>query len=251
MIANRALERIHDGRPAFGFTVVLGSPVIAEQLAAADFDWVWIDTQHGYWSQEGLISALQAIGMKGPTPIVRVGSNDFCRIGQVLDAGALGVIVPLVNTAGEAREAVKAVYYPPKGDRSRGGARLGLLGDEYFEHAGENILLAVMIETVEALGNVDRIAAVEGIDCVFMGPGDLSASMETEYGSDRHEEAIARVLEAAQSAGVPAGFPCGSPEEAVRRADQGFDLVTCYSDNACIGAGVEKVEDALEDFGRR
>lgn len=245
MVANKALKKIQTGQTAFGFTLVMGSPVIAEQVAVAGFDWIWMDTQHGYWSHDNLLGALQVINATGTTPIVRAGSNDFYRIGRVLDAGALGVIVPLVNTAEEARQAVRAAYYPPRGDRSRGGARLAVLGDDYFQKAGESILLAVMIETAEAVENADEIAAVEGIDCLFMGPSDLAASMETEYGSDSHEDAISRVLEAAQSAGVPAGFPCGSPEDAIRRAEQGFDLVTCYSDNGSIRAGIQLVKNSL------
>ncbi len=245
MKRNNTLHKIQDGHPAFGFTLVLGSPVMAEQAALGGFDWIWIDTQHGYWSDEHLLNALQVIGATETTPIVRSGSNEFYRIGRVLDAGALGVIVPMVNSAEEAERVVDAAYYPPTGGRSRGGARLAALGDDYFEASADEILVAVMIETTEALRNLDEIAAVKGVDCLFMGPSDLSASMETEYGSPEHEKAIARVLEAAQNAGVAPGFPCGDPEDALRRAEQGFKLVTCYSDNGSMRAGIKRVQDAL------
>ncbi|MFP3904897.1 MAG: HpcH/HpaI aldolase family protein [Armatimonadota bacterium] len=245
MKRNETLHRIRNGKTAFGFTLVLGSPVIAEQAAQGGFDWIWMDAQHGYWSDEQLLSALQVISATEATPIVRSGSNEFYRIGRVLDAGALGVIVPMVNSAEEAERAVEAAYYPPLGGRSRGGARLALLGDDYFEASTEEILLAVMIETVEALDNLEDIAAVKGIDCLFLGPSDLCASMETEYGSPEHEAAIVQVLKAAQNAGVVPGFPCGDPEDALRRAEQGFKLVTCYSDNGSMRAGLKRVQDAL------
>ena len=172
-------------------------------------------------------------------------SNEFYRIGRVLDAGAEGVIVPMVNSPEAAAAAVHAAKYPPTGGRSSGGARLGLFGDDYFQRANEEVLVAVMIETTEALAAVDEIAAVPGVDCLFIGPSDLSFSLGTERGSAEHQAAIARILEAADNAGVAPGIACGAVEDALRYADQGFRLVTCTSDLSTLRAGVSSVLQAL------
>ncbi len=245
MKKNIVLEKIKCGEPVFGFGLVSGSPLIAELVAHAGFDWIWIDTQHGYWDENELLAALQVIFPTDTTPIVRPGSNEFYRIGRLLDAGAEGVIVPMVNSPEEAAAAVLAARYPPAGGRSGGGARLSLFGDDYFERANDEVLVAVMIETTQALAVVDEIAAVPGVDCLFIGPGDLRFSMQTQPGSAEHEAAIARILDAANSAGIFAGFPCGAVEEAIRRADQGFKLVTCTSDLSTLRSGLTSVLEAL------
>ncbi len=245
MKKNMVLEKIKRGEPAFGFGLTSGSPLIAELIACERFDWIWIDTQHGYWDESELLAALQVIFPSDSTPIVRPGSNEFYRIGRVLDAGAEGVIVPMVNSPEAAAAAVHAAKYPPTGGRSSGGARLGLFGDDYFQRANEEVLVAVMIETTEALAAVDEIAAVPGVDCLFIGPSDLSFSLGTERGSAEHQAAIARILEAADNAGVAPGIACGAVEDALRYADQGFRLVTCTSDLSTLRAGVSSVLQAL------
>ena len=245
MKTNTVLEKIERGEPAFGFSLGSGSPLIAELVARAGFDWIWLDTQHGYWDESELLAALQVIFPTDTTPIVRPGSNEFYRIGRLLDAGAEGVIVPMVNSPEEAAAAVHAARYPPAGGRSGGGARLSLFGDDYFEKANDEVLVAVMIETTQALAAVDEIAAVPGVDCLFIGPGDLRFFMETQFGSAEHQAAIARILDAANNAGIFAGFPCGAVEDAIRRAEKGFKLVTCTSDISSLRAGLTSVLEAL------
>jgi len=245
MVENLALEKIRRGEVAFGLSLGAGSHIIAEMFAHAGVDWIWIDTQHGYWDYDEALRALQVIGPTGTVPIVRPGSNDFFRIGQALDAGALGLIVPMVNSPEEARAAVFAAYYPPQGGRSSGGGRTSFYGADYASAANDNILLAVMIETREALGRAAQIASVPGLDCLFIGPGDLSVALGTERGSEEHEAAIQRVLDAASSAGIPAGFPCGTVEEALRRAEQGFRLIHCGSELGMIRAGIQRTLEAL------
>lgn len=245
MIENVALEKIRRGEPAFGLSLAAGSHIIAEMFAHAGVDWIWIDTQHGYWDYDGMLRAMQVIAPTGTIPIVRPGSNEFFRIGQALDAGALGLIVPMVNTPEEAEAAIFAANYSPVGGRSIGGGRTSYYGEDYVHAANDNILLAVMIETAGALERADEIASVEGLDCLFMGPGDLSLSLGVESGSAEHEAAIQRVLDAAASAGIPAGFPCGTVEEALRRAEQGFRLVHCGSEFGMVRAGIANAIDAL------
>jgi 2-keto-3-deoxy-L-rhamnonate aldolase RhmA len=125
------------------------------------------------------------------------------------------------------------------GGRSSGGIRLRFLGDDYRETANDNTLVALMIETVRAVEAAPEIAAVEGVDLLFIGPGDLSVSMGVEPGCDEHEEMIQRVLRESNEVGTPVGIPCGTPEDARMRADQGFTLIHAGSENGMILAGIE------------
>ena len=244
-MVNTALRKIRNGETAFGFALGLGSPLAAEIAANAGFDWIWIDAQHGAFYGEELMRSLQVMLHTPTSPIVRPGSNDFYRIGWVLDAGAHGVVVPMVNSPEEAQAAVYAAKYPPTGTRSGGGPRLALFGADYHEVANDETLVAVQIETPQAVEAAHEIAAVEGVDCLFVGPGDLRYFMQVEAGSPEHEAAIARVLEVAEDAGKCAAYPCNRVEEALKRADQGFRLVTCGSDNSTMNAGIASILSAI------
>lgn len=244
MVSNRALEKIRAGQPAFGLAMAMSDSVVAELLARSGVDWIWIDEQHGTSNRDSILRAIQVIAPHGVTPIVRVASNEFFRIGRALDAGALGVIVPMVNSAKEAEQAVFAAKYPPRGGRSSGGVRLAFMGTDYAQAANDNILVAVMIETREAVERTSEIAGVDGVDCIMVGPGDLAVSLGVERGSDKHEAAIAWVLEQA-AAGKPAGMPCGNVEDALRWAEKGFKLITCGSEAGMIRTGIAHVQQAL------
>ena len=248
MMTNKPLEKLRVGQPSFGLSMAMKDPLVAEYFGHAGFDWIWIDEQHGTLGYETTGTIIQIIGPTGTAPIVRVGSNDFFRIGRVLDAGALGVIVPMVNSAEDAEAAVRAAKYPPDGGRSSGGGRLQLLGANYAKEANGNVLVAVMIETVRAVDAVSEIAAVDGVDCIFIGPGDLGVSLGVAPGSDEHEDALGTVLEYANAAGKPAGIACGNVEDAVLRAEQGFKFVTAGSELGMIRAGISHAQDALAQF---
>ncbi len=245
MVSNRALDKIRAGEPAFGLSMGMNDSVVAELFACSGVDWVWIDDQHGTFDRDSVLRAIQVISPTGTSPIVRVASNEFFRIGRALDAGALGVIVPMVNSPEEAEEAVYAAKYPPRGGRSSGGARLTLMGDDYAEAANDNTLVAVMVETRRAVECIEEIAAVEGVDCVMLGPADLSMSLGVERGSDEHEAAIAEVLAKTTGAGKAAGMPCGTVEDGVARAEQGFTLIHCGSEFGMLRAGIARVQQAL------
>lgn len=245
MVSNVALEKLRAGQPAMGLSLGLNDPVIAEMFGRSGIDWIWIDDQHGTYDRASVLRAIQVVGLTGASPIVRVASNDFFRIGRALDAGALGVIVPMVNSPEEAEAAVYAAKYPPAGGRSRGGARLFLLGEDYFEAANQNLLVAVQIETRAAIERAQEIAAVEGIDCLMLGPADVALDLGVPMGSDEHEAALAEVLVKAKAAGKPAGFPCGTVQEGMRRAEQGFRLVTCGSEFGMVRAGLAAAQQAL------
>lgn len=248
MRANPVLAALRAGRPSFGVWLTVGSTVLAEEVALAGFDWALIDLQHGYWSEAALLSALQIISLTPSAPIVRPAANDPALIGRALDQGAMGVVVPMVNTRAEAERAAAAVRYPPQGTRSAGGTRLLLYGEDYFSAANPEIFLAVMLETRQALANVDDILSVPGIDCAFIGPGDLAIDLGT-YGrpSDEHEAALQTILQAGQRHGVAVGLACGSPEVARRRAAEGFQFLDVGVDISFFWQGLRAAQQAVKE----
>ena len=223
-----------------GGTVVNGwlhvpSSFSAEVMAHAGWDSLTIDMQHGPVDYASLVPMLQAISTTVTVPVVRVPWHDPGLVMRVLDAGCYAVICPMINTSEEAEVFVGACRYPPEGYRSYGPYRATLYGGEdYTDHANETVVTMAMIETQEALDNLEEILGVQGLDAVFVGPSDLGQSLGHGPGMDRGEpevvEAIERILAAAQDHGLAAGIFTGSPEYASRMAQKGFRFVTISSD---------------------
>lgn len=235
MRPNRVKRLLREGRPALGSWLVSGSTVAAEQLAHLGFDWLNIDQEHAAIDATLTNYLLQAVSTTEVVPTVRVPWNDPAAIKRALDAGAYGVVVPMVNTAEEAAAAVRAVRYPPQGRRSVGGIRTKLYGGaDYVEHANEELLLVVQIEHIDAVRNCESILATEGIDAYIVGPNDLSASMGLPASYDPvdpwFEEALDEVLSTARRLGVPAGIHCGSGHAAAKRIAQGYQFLSIMSD---------------------
>jgi 4-hydroxy-2-oxoheptanedioate aldolase len=182
----------------------------------------------------------RAIAAHGAAPLVRLPGVDAAVAGYVLDAGAAGVIAPMVESAAEAEALVTACRYPPRGRRSHGPTRAALRpGADLFAAAGQAVVLA-MVETREGLERCEALASVDGLDGLFVGPGDLGLSLGLGAGQDREEpemrDAIARVLAACRRAGGRAGIHAGSTRYAARMAGSGFDLVTVWVDVAAIAS---------------
>ena len=242
MRRNPALTKLRAGGMTSGISVGLDSPDLAELAAHAGFDYVWLEWQHGQFSEHTLNNAIARFLPVETAPIVRVKSHEPGTINHVLDMGAMGVIVPMVETAAEARAIAHVTYYPPLGRRSTGGTRLGLLGDDYTERANDEMLLVVMVETESAISNVHEIMAVPGVDVVLIGPGDLMLDVQAQ-GKDaaHHERLVQQVLTASQQTGVAAGFVCPSLEVADDRVAQGFRFVSCGSDSGLLRAGFQSI----------
>jgi 4-hydroxy-2-oxoheptanedioate aldolase len=242
MKQNVALARLREGRPINGAAIVYDSPSMVEQAALVGLDYLWLDWQHGQWSEHTLNDALARCLHSQTTPIVRVKGNEPGTINRVLDMGAMGVIVPYVQDADQARAAVQAAFYPPIGTRSGGGVRLGLIGDgtpDYFSHANEEVLLAVMVETEHAIANVEEIMRVPGVSIVLIGPGDLMIDVKSRGGNEaRHEQLVQQVADASRRTGTPCGYVTGNPEEATARVRQGFTFLNCGSDFASVDIGL-------------
>lgn len=239
MRPNTAKHLLQAGKPAVGVWINWPSVCAAEALATVGWDWLVIDTEHGAIDLETLQGLLIAIGSTPTIPMCRVPWNDPVYIKRVLDAGSLGIVVPMVCSAEEAAQAVKAAKYPPQGIRSSGGGRWRYwAGADYAEKANDEIAVIVMIEHVDAVRNAEEILAVPGVDACFIGPNDLAWSMDTPHGKARgtpeHQALIAQTLAAARKVGKPAGIHCGSPEEVVQRIDQGFQFLACQNDGAFL-----------------
>ncbi len=242
MRRNPALAKLRAGGMTSGISVGLDSPDLAELAAHTGFDYVWLEWQHGQFSELTLNNAIARFLPVDTAPIVRVKSHEPGAINHVLDMGAMGVIVPMVETAAEARAIAHVTYYPPLGRRSTGGIRLSLLGDDYTEQANDEILLVVMVETESAIANVAEIMAVPGVDVVLIGPGDLMLDVQAQ-GKDaaHHEQLVQQVLAASQQTGVAAGYVCPSLHVADERVAQGFRFVSCGSDSGILRAGFRSI----------
>ena len=210
--------------------LALGSVALCEIAARARPDAIVLDLQHGLWDRLSMEHAIAAVPSDIPV-LVRVAENTPLAIGQALDAGAEGVVVPLVETAKQARAAVAASRYPPKGERSGGGVRPLVDFVDYVGAAERNIVVAVMIETKRGVRNARAIAAEPGVDLVFIGTGDLSLSLGTfPRFDDAHEAACARVQAACRAEWTLCGIFTGSVDAARARREQGYRMVVTIND---------------------
>ena len=230
-LPTEALKTRLKSGPAVGcHWLSLGSPAVAELAADASPDVIVIDMQHGLWDRSSLESAIGAVAGRAPV-LVRVADQSDYAIGSALDAGAHGVIAPMVNTAAECAKVVSATQYPPVGHRSGGGARTTADFAGYRAATGR-LVASIMIETAAAVEAAEAIAATPGLDMIFIGPGDLSLSLESAQGTPKFEAAVAKVMAAGRAAGVPVGIFTVSLDQAIARAKEGHAFVVAAYDVA-------------------
>ena len=235
MRENTLLTGLRSGRQCIGVWLSLANAYTAESLAQLGFDYACIDLQHGLLDYQDLTYMLPAISTSNTVPLVRVPWNEPYEIMKALDAGAYGVIVPLVNTAQDAARAVAACRYPPVGNRSFGPIRAALYGGRgYAAEANEQIACFAMIETEEGLANVNEIAATPGLDGVYVGPSDLALALGLPPAGDTEEPshlaALARIQEGCRQARVSVGIHTSSLDYCRRRLQAGFGFATLGSD---------------------
>jgi 4-hydroxy-2-oxoheptanedioate aldolase len=256
MRINTTKRLLKAGKPAIGTFLNLPCVTSAEILAHAGWDWLSLDAEHAAMTIEMMANMFTAIGTTDVMPLCRIPDNDPVWVKRILDAGAMGVIVPMVCSAEEARRAVSSAKYAPEGIRSAGGGRWRFWsGDDYLTWANDEILVAVMIEHIEAVDRAEEILSVPGVDACFIGPKDLAFSMGLGKGSfardPAHIDAIARVAAAAKKVGVPAGIHCGSVEEVPMRVEQGFRFLACSSElNFMTNAAGQGARTIREKIGR-
>lgn len=235
MQKNTLLARWRAGERTLGTWLSMANTHSAESLAHLGFDWLCCDMQHGLLDYTDLRAMLPAMTGHGITPLVRVPWNEPYEIMKVLDLGAAGVIVPLVNTPEEAQQAVWACRYPPSGGRSFGPVRAALVGGRgYAEEANNEVACLAMIETRQGLDNLDAIAATEGLDGIYIGPADLALALGLPAKGDtdvpEHAAAVQHILSACREHGIAAGIHTSSAVYAKRYWDMGFNFVNCSSD---------------------
>jgi len=244
-------ERLRGGETLIGTLLNLPSAAIAEVLAAAGFDWLFIDGEHGPIDSRELVSILQAVD-RDLACIVRVPSLEVGAIKRALDMGAAGIIVPQVETEAEAATAVRFARYAPQGERGMGLARAHRYGfgfSDYITNANDEIAVVVQAEHARAVDNIERIARVEGLDAIFLGPYDLSASLghPGDISHPRVAEAIDHVTRTCQAAGMPLGYFGLDARAVTPFIDRGYTLICAGVDCVLLGQSAKKLVDELKD----
>ena len=223
----------NEGRDTLGVWLAIPSIISAETAARVGYDYVCIDNQHGVNDYQQTVSMAQAILLGGGTPIARVPWNEPGIIGKMLDAGIEGVVVPMVNSVAEAQAVVRAGRYAPTGARSFGPVVAGMRRPNHYDWSSDGIALIPMIETVEAIANLDDILAVPGIDAIYVGPADLSITLGLPPGNNdgdsKFDDALATIVKGCRKAGIVPGIHAAAAL-VERRLEQGFRMITVTSD---------------------
>ncbi|GAK69595.1 5-keto-4-deoxy-D-glucarate aldolase [Agrobacterium rubi TR3 = NBRC 13261] len=235
-----------------GTFAAIPHPVAIEVVAAAGPDFICIDAEHSQIGRELIENLIRAADVHRVPAMVRVPGHAPESIAGVLDAGAAGVLVPRVSTAAHAKAAIAATRYPPAGERGVGPGRAAGYGyriPDYLKSANESLVLAIQIETSEGLANVEEIVAVEGIDVIFIGPGDLSVSINAlgHEGAARLEAAILTITQAAIKAGKTVGIFRPSPDDVAKWSQAGISFYLLASDTMFLGASLAAGVSAARD----
>ena len=242
---NRIKRAWSEGRASFGVWATIPNAFAIDLLSCAGLDHVCVDQQHSIIDYASMVSMLQATQSAEITPVVRIAQNEPWLVMRVLDAGALGVIVPLVNNADDVKRAVSACRFPPEGTRSYGPIRAsGVIGSSDPKILAQEVVCIAQIETREGLENVEEITATPGLDGVYIGPADLAISLDLpleDAGENlKHVEAVERIREACDRNGIAAGLHTTSGEAARKYAEQGFSIVNVGVDYHLLSAAVNR-----------
>ncbi|KAF5025301.1 hypothetical protein F66182_2634 [Fusarium sp. NRRL 66182] len=244
--SNRLRMALHEGKKSFGAWQMIPGANVSRVLARSGVDWVLVDCEHGTLDDGAMHDAVPAIAALGVSPIVRLPDTQGWMVKRALDSGAHGIVVPLLRTPDEARQLVQSAKFPPQGRRGFGSPIAPERFNpepsftEYLQQANQSLLTIVQVETKEALESIDEIAAVEGIDVLFVGPFDLGNAIghpiiEGVMASEL-KNAIAKILEASQKAGKKTGVYCTGGEQAKLYAEQGFDMMNVVTDYTSLAS---------------
>jgi 4-hydroxy-2-oxoheptanedioate aldolase len=238
------------GEAAVNGWLSIPSAFSAEVMAHQGFDSLTVDMQHGVVDYQVAVTMLQAISTTPVMPLARVPWNDPARLMKILDAGAYGVICPMINTREQAEALVAACKYPPRGYRSWGPVRASIYaGTDYGDHANQDLIVMPMIETAEALKNLDAILTVPGVDAIYVGPADLSLALGCKPRLDQTDapvvEAQQRIVEACKHHKVVAGIHCGVAAYALKMIEAGYQFVTLASESRHMAAKAAEEVNAV------
>ena len=252
MRKNKLKKMFKEGKPIINGWLQIPSAFSAEIMSHQGWDSCTIDMQHGVVDYTNAVNMLQAISTTDVTPLARVTWNEPGQIMKILDAGCYGIICPMVSNKNEAENFVQACLYPSKGYRSFGPVRALLYsGEDYAEHADNEILKLAMIETKEALDKLEEILNTKNLDGIYIGPADLSLAVGEKPGFDKGENTkaykeILRILEFTKKRNLLAGIHNGTAEYAEKMISKGFDLVTVGSDQRFMSAGAKNVIEKIK-----
>jgi 4-hydroxy-2-oxoheptanedioate aldolase len=258
MRRNVVKKALKEGKPAVGTWLSLGNIPAARFMARAGFAWLTVDIEHTLVDWETATHMFASIADAGCVALARVPSNRHENIKRVLDNGAHGFVVPMVNTRQEAEQAVEAALYPPVGTRSVGGSVHALNfatdANDYYAHANEEILIVLQCEHIQAVEQADKIFSVPGIDAIFVGPHDLAASMRGKDGSppsaEATRQAMKHILETCKKHKVAAGLHCATPEETLQRIAEGWQFIAIGSELRMMIAAAADIVKKLGGVGQ-
>ncbi len=259
MKTNPVKEKLRQGKPTFGTWLSLGNLHATRVLARSGFEWLTLDIEHSAfdWGQAATIFA--AVADAGCVPLARVPEGDHYCIKRVLDAGAFGIVVPMVDTVEQAKVAIAAAKYPPEGNRSVGGGMHSLnfaaSAGDYYQRANDEILVVLQTESPTGVENAEAIYSLPGCDAIFIGPNDLRFNMRPPDGTmptpEQHEAMIQRVVDAGKRVGTPTGIHAMEPEAALKRAEQGMQFIAVGSDLRMMNLEVQQTVKTLWPEGRQ
>jgi 4-hydroxy-2-oxoheptanedioate aldolase len=254
MRKNPVKEKLRRGEVSFGTWLAFGDLYATRLLARMGFDWLTLDIEHSAidWSQA--TSIFGAIADAGCVPLGRVPEGSHHYIKRVLDAGAWGVVVPMVDTVEQAKTAIAAAYYPPVGNRSVGGGmhsmNFGATAADYYNQANDNILVILQTESPRGVENAEEIYSLPGVDAIFVGPNDLRFQMRAPDGTfptaEEHEAMVQRVITAGKKVKCPTGIHSFDPQDALRRAEQGMRFIAVGSDLRFMSQRAMEVLDVIK-----
>jgi 4-hydroxy-2-oxoheptanedioate aldolase len=253
MRPNPVKRALKEGKPSVGTWLSLASITATRFMARAGFDWLTVDIEHSLVDWETATHMFAATADAGCTALARVPANRHDHIKRVLDNGAQGIVVPMVNSRQEAEAAVEAALYPPRGTRSVGGSVHALnfqtSASDYYKHANDELLIVLQCEHIKSVEAADAIFAVPGIDAIFVGPNDLAASMRSNDNkppsAEATRQAMDHILKTCQKHKVAAGVHCGSAEEALERIAQGWQFLAITSELKMMLNGADQVVQKL------
>jgi 2-keto-3-deoxy-L-rhamnonate aldolase RhmA len=241
---NRLKQNLAAGKVCIGATITMNSPIVAEIMSHIGLDWLWFEAEHTALNLDNILTMLQAANGSDVSTVIRVPWNDKTMIKRALDTGPDGILIPLVTSAEEAEYTVRAMKYPPWGERGAGLARAqcyGLHMGEYLQTANDEVMTILMIEHIKAVENIDDILAVKGVDSVMVGALDLSGTMGMlgQTSDPKVEGAIQKVLAVCKKAGKPCGIIALGPEQANQRIEEGFTNIILGIDVLYLHSGIQ------------
>ncbi|RMF39834.1 MAG: 2-dehydro-3-deoxyglucarate aldolase [Planctomycetota bacterium] len=253
MRRNLVKRKLAQGQPTIGTWLTVPDLHIARVLAGMGFDWLTLDMEHNPIDLHQAATIFAAVADAGCAPLVRIPTGSPMWIKRVLDAGAFGIVVPMVDTVAQAQAAITAAHYPPRGSRSAGGGmhhlNFGCSADEYYRRADDEILVVLQTESPRGVDNAREIYSLPGCDAVFIGPNDLRFQMRNHGGefptAEQHAGMIQRVIDVGREVGTPTGIHARSPAEVLRRIEDGMQFIALSSDLELLTSAASQALDAL------